>query len=94
LEEIVLVLVYIFIRILVGTILCDVADRKGDIIAGVETIPLRLGRKKTKKLLIIMNSFAVFWLAGLLHNKRFVYAITACASIRMPVRLFGNLVLL
>jgi 4-hydroxybenzoate polyprenyltransferase len=83
LEKVFLDFAYIFIRILVGTILCDVLDRKGDLIAGVETIPLRFGRKKTKRLLIIMNSFAVFWL---------VYCVTRGLFMQlMPALVFGCL---
>jgi 4-hydroxybenzoate polyprenyltransferase len=79
LEKVVLDFVYIFIHILVGTILCDALDWKGDLIAGVETIPLRLGRKKTKKLLIIMNSFAVFWLVYCVTRGLFMQLMPALA---------------
>ena len=59
LQVIVIVFVYIFIRVFVGTILCDVLDTKGDLATRVETIPLRLGRNKTKKLLILLNSLGI-----------------------------------
>jgi 4-hydroxybenzoate polyprenyltransferase len=59
LQVIVIVFVYIFIRVFVGTILCDVSDTKGDLASGVETIPIRLGRNKTKKLLILLNSLGM-----------------------------------
>ena len=52
----VIVFTYIFIRVFVGTILCDVLDKKGDLASGVQTIPTRLGRNKTKNLLIFLNS--------------------------------------
>ncbi|MBE3115695.1 UbiA family prenyltransferase [Candidatus Bathyarchaeota archaeon] len=61
-EMIFLVFIYIFIRVLVGTILCDVLDEKGDSFSGITTIPIRLGRNRTKNLLILVNSFAVVWL--------------------------------
>lgn len=58
-QVIVIVFAYIFIRIFVGTILCDVLDMKGDLATSVETIPIKLGRNKTKKLLIILNSLGI-----------------------------------
>jgi 4-hydroxybenzoate polyprenyltransferase len=58
-QVIVIVFVFIFIRIFVGTILCDVLDIKGDLATKVETIPIKLGRNKTKKLLILLNSLGI-----------------------------------
>jgi 4-hydroxybenzoate polyprenyltransferase len=57
-----IIFIYIFVRIFVGTILCDVLDSKGDLSSGIETIPTRLGRNKTKKLLIVMNSLGILLL--------------------------------
>ncbi len=57
-----IIFVYIFIRIFVGTILCDVLDSEGDLSSGIETIPIKLGRNKTKKLLIVMNSLGILLL--------------------------------
>jgi 4-hydroxybenzoate polyprenyltransferase len=59
LEIIVVIFAFIFIRVFVGATLCDVLDKKGDLASGVETIPIRLGRNKTKKLLILLNSLAM-----------------------------------
>jgi len=59
LQAIVIVFVYIFIRVFVGATLCDVLDKKGDLVSGIETIPVRLGRSKTKKLLILLNSIGM-----------------------------------
>jgi 4-hydroxybenzoate polyprenyltransferase len=59
LQVIVIVFIYIFIRIFVGTILCDVLDTKGDLATRVETIPIRLGKNNTKKLLILLNSLGI-----------------------------------
>jgi 4-hydroxybenzoate polyprenyltransferase len=59
LQIIAIVFFYIFIRVFVGTILCDVLDKKGDLASGVETIPIKLGRNKTKKLLIFLNSLGM-----------------------------------
>lgn len=83
LERIFLVFTYVFIRILVGTILCDVLDVKGDLISGVETIPLRLGVDKTKKLLVMVNSLELLWSVYCLTRGVFVQL--------MPVLVFGCL---
>ena len=58
-QVIMIAFIYIFIRIFVGTILCDVLDTKGDLAIRVETIPIRLGKNKTKKLLLILNSLGI-----------------------------------
>jgi 4-hydroxybenzoate polyprenyltransferase len=65
----------------VGTTLCDVLDKKGDLASGVETIPIRLGRNKTKKLLLLLNSL------GMLLP---IYCVATGTLIRfMPAMLFG-----
>ena len=75
------VFIYIFIRVFVGSTLCDVLDKKGDLASGVETIPIRLGRNKTKKLLLILNSL------GMLLP---FYCVATGTLIRfMPAMLFG-----
>jgi 4-hydroxybenzoate polyprenyltransferase len=58
-QLITIVFVYIFLRVFVGSTLCDVLDKKGDLASGVETIPIRLGRNNTKKLLIFLNSLGM-----------------------------------
>jgi 4-hydroxybenzoate polyprenyltransferase len=83
LQIIAIVFVYIFIRVFVGTILCDVLDKKGDLASGVETIPIKLGRNKTKKLLILLNSL------GMLLA---IYCMATGILIRlMPALIFGVL---
>jgi 4-hydroxybenzoate polyprenyltransferase len=82
-QVIVIVFVYIFIRVFVGTVLFDVLDTKGDLASGVETIPIRLGRNKTKKLLILLNSL------GMLLP---IYCVATGMLIRfVPALLFGVL---
>jgi len=61
-SKIMLVFTYIFIQLLVNTILCDVRDMNGDKASGMETIPLALGLKNTRKLLIGVNSLLFLWL--------------------------------
>ncbi len=83
LDAIVIVFTYIFIRIFVGTILFDVLDKKGDLASGVNTIPIRLGRDKTKRLLIFVNSFGMILL---------VYCLATGILIQfLPALLFGVL---
>ena len=61
-EEAIMVFLYIFIRVFVGTILCDMPDERGDLMAGAETIPIKLGRNRTTRFLVIFNSLAVLWI--------------------------------
>jgi 4-hydroxybenzoate polyprenyltransferase len=80
-QLIAIVFVYIFVRVFVGTTLCDVLDKTGDLATGVETIPIRLGRNKTKKLLLTLNSL------GMLLP---IYCVATGTLIRfMPAMLFG-----
>lgn len=80
-QLITMVFVYIFIRVFVGATLCDVLDKKGDLASGVETIPIRLGRNKTRKLLLVLNSL------GMVLP---IYCVLTGTLIRfMPAMLFG-----
>jgi 4-hydroxybenzoate polyprenyltransferase len=58
-EKIILIFFYLFIQILVNTILFDILDIRGDRISGLKTIPILLGLDKTKKLLILINSLLI-----------------------------------
>jgi 4-hydroxybenzoate polyprenyltransferase len=83
LDATIIVFTYIFIRVFVGTILCDVLDKKIDLASGINTIPIRLGRDKTKKLLIVVNSFGMILL---------VYCLATGTLIQfLPALLFGVL---
>ena len=62
-EKIFLVFTYVFIQVLVNTILFDVLDMKGDEVSGIRTLPIVLGKRRTKKLLILVNSALGIWLA-------------------------------
>jgi 4-hydroxybenzoate polyprenyltransferase len=62
-SRIALVFTYIFIQVIVNTILFDFLDMKGDCGSGIKTLPIILGRKRTKKLLIAVNSLLCIWLA-------------------------------
>lgn len=79
----IIVFAYIFIRVFVGTILCDVLDKKGDLASGVQTIPTKIGRKNTKNLLIFLNSLGVILS---------VYCLLTGSFIRfVPALIFGVL---
>ena len=83
LQIIAIVFVFVFIRVFVGATLCDFLDMNGDLASGVETIPIRLGRNKTKKLLVTLNTF------GMLLP---IYCLATGVLIRfVPVLLFGVL---
>jgi 4-hydroxybenzoate polyprenyltransferase len=59
---IVLVAYFIFLKILINTILLDVRDIEGDQQAGARTIPIRLGREKTRNILLVLNSTLIVWI--------------------------------
>jgi 4-hydroxybenzoate polyprenyltransferase len=59
---ILLVFYFFFIKSYINSIIFDIRDIEGDIISGVRTIPVFLGREKTKLLLIILNSTLLLWL--------------------------------
>lgn len=60
--QVIFIFYFYFIRVFIGSILFDVRDIEGDRINGVRTIPVFLGLKKTKRLLIILNSTLMPWL--------------------------------
>jgi 4-hydroxybenzoate polyprenyltransferase len=82
-NEIIIFFVFIFTKIFVGTILCDVQDIKGDLASGIETIPTKLSKLKTKKLLLIVNSFGLPLILYCIATGLFVQLI--------PALLFGVL---
>lgn len=62
LTKIALIFTYIFIQLLINTIIFDALDVKGDAISKVKTIPMALGRKKTKHALLAINSVLLLWI--------------------------------
>ncbi|MBD3207739.1 hypothetical protein GF319_15525 [Candidatus Bathyarchaeota archaeon] len=59
--KIIFAFTYIFLHLLVNTILCDVRDMDGDSASGVETLPIALGLTDTRLLLLAVNSLLVPW---------------------------------
>ena len=49
-------LIFVFIKGMINTILFDLRDVEGDAKAGVETIPVKLGKYRTLWLLFILNT--------------------------------------
>jgi 4-hydroxybenzoate polyprenyltransferase len=63
---------YIFAQILVNTIIFDALDVKGDRASGINTVPLALGLRKTKMLLLMINATFVVWLIYCLFSGAFL----------------------
>jgi 4-hydroxybenzoate polyprenyltransferase len=68
----VLVFFYVFAQLLVNTIIFDALDVKGDFISGIITVPIALGKKNTKKLLLTISGFHVIWLLYCFLNGVFI----------------------
>ncbi len=64
---ILLVFYIFFIKSYINSIIFDIRDIEGDRMSGVRTIPVSLGREKTKILLIILNSTLLPWLLIFQH---------------------------
>lgn len=58
-DKMLVVFLYVFIQIFIGTVLSDVLDMKGDSESGINTIPIKLGLPKTRTLLILMNTILI-----------------------------------
>ncbi len=61
-ERVILVFSYIFIELLVNTLICDSLDIKGDKISGVTTIPMAFGKRKTQVSLAAVNTSLGLWI--------------------------------
>jgi 4-hydroxybenzoate polyprenyltransferase len=72
-----LIAYWIFLKVFIDSVVLDVRDIEGDRKAGVRTIPVSLGRNKTRNLLLFLNSTLAVWVAfslyqGLFHPYQFV----------------------
>jgi 4-hydroxybenzoate polyprenyltransferase len=63
---------FLFVKLFINTVLFDVRDIAGDRKLNINTIPAVLGFKKTKYLLIFLNSFLIPWVAVTLYLNFFV----------------------
>ncbi len=68
----ILVFLYIFAQILVNTIVFDALDVRGDHASGILTVPLALGKEKTKKLLLCINGLLAVWFSYCLATGVFL----------------------
>ncbi len=62
LSAVALVYYYFFMKSIINTILFDVRDIEGDRLSGIRTIPVKLGVRKTRKLLLALNTTLLAWL--------------------------------
>ena len=77
-DKITLVFLYIFIQVIVNTILFDALDAKGDSLMRIHTLPIVLGLKKVKRLLLLLNSTLIFWIFFCVFENfftRFMFAL-------------------
>ena len=58
----ILVFYFIFTKIMVNSILFDLRDVKGDGESGVRTLPVVLGVKRVRRLLLLLNSTLFLWI--------------------------------
>jgi 4-hydroxybenzoate polyprenyltransferase len=75
----VLVFFYVFTQILVNTIIFDTLDINGDRASGIKTVPLALGLKKTKTMLLAINASFVLWLCYCLLSGVFMHYLITLA---------------
>ena len=67
LSKVALIYYFFFMKSMINTILFDVRDIEGDRVNGIRTIPVKLGFRKSKALLIALNSTFLLWLALAYH---------------------------
>jgi 4-hydroxybenzoate polyprenyltransferase len=83
--EITLIFYLCFIKCFINTVIFDVRDIEGDRANKVRTIPVILGLKTTKILLIILNSTLIIWLiicyfGGFFHQYLFILILSVFYS--------------
>jgi 4-hydroxybenzoate polyprenyltransferase len=72
-----LVFTYIFVQVMVNTVLFDSLDAEGDLVSGIRTIPTALGPSRTKLVLVFTNSTLLLWLGFCYSAGLFVRFIPA-----------------
>lgn len=68
------VLIFIFLRLFMNTVIFDIRDMNGDKLSKIITIPVKIGIRYTKLILILINaiSFIFILLAAKLFNLNYV----------------------
>lgn len=59
-----LIFCFIFVKIMVNSIVFDLRDVKGDRASGVRTLPLILGVRRLRTLLLVLNATLILWVAA------------------------------
>jgi 4-hydroxybenzoate polyprenyltransferase len=72
---------FLFIKLFINSVLFDVRDLKGDNILGIKTVPAVLGVKKTRKILLVLQSLLLPWIALVIYYN-------ALQPV-LPILLFG-----
>jgi len=67
-----MIFIFIFINGIINTTLFDLRDVKGDIKAGIRTIPSIIGVKNTRNLLFAMNTLLISWVLFAFYNSMFL----------------------
>jgi len=67
-----LAFLFMFIKLFINAVVFDVRDMEGDTKSGVKTIPATIGLAKTKKLLLILNTLLIPWIAAVFYFKLFL----------------------
>jgi 4-hydroxybenzoate polyprenyltransferase len=77
-----LIFYFIFAKAMINTILFDVRDIQGDERAGVRTLPVVLGIKRTGRILFALNATLILWIAvSYVHGFFSPYLPLLCANI-------------
>jgi len=58
-----LILYFIFTKIMINSILFDVRDVRGDSVSGIRTLPVILGLPPVRRLLVLLNASLILWIA-------------------------------
>jgi 4-hydroxybenzoate polyprenyltransferase len=57
-EKVIFIFAFIFIQVLVKEVIFDALDMRGDKVSGVTTIPMVLGKRRTRFFLVVINTFS------------------------------------
>ena len=57
-QKVIFVFAFIFIQVMVKEVIFDFLDMRGDKVSGVTTIPMVLGKRRTRLFLVLMNTFS------------------------------------
>ncbi len=77
-----LIAYFVFLKVFINTVLFDVRDIEGDRLAGAATIPVSLGRQKTRNVLLALNSTLLPWVAlAIFQGLFYKYIMVLAASV-------------